>query len=1343
MNNALMVVGAALIAVLAALFAVPYFIDWNGYRGVFEEEASRVLGRDVRVGGKVNLRLLPSPYVRFERVRIADTTGITGEPIFRAEAFTMWLSVPPLLKGVFEARQVELKKPVLTVAVDKDGRGSWSGLKLTTGSLPFVPANVTLQSMRISDGVITLQRAGGSTLAEVTDIAGEVESDAVQGPYRFKGTVHWQGGEREIKLATAPPDADGGIRFKTIIRVPASANSYTLEGRLDEPMTRPRIEGDLTAKIGLSLGEPAEAKGAKPAKAAERPGLDLKLHIRADGTGAKLTDIAGSLENVGQPQLVSGNGELSWVLGVRMATKLESRWLDLDRLTSSGKDGAPLETALALADDLMHGLPTDVSSSLTLAVDQVNLGGEAVAGLVLSASRSDGPLKLDTLKASLPGGARLALAGTIEGGADHRRFAGTISLRGPSFGRFVNWAARDQGLIASRHDGPFALHGGLGFSRKAVDLTGASAEIAGSNITGDVHYSAAERERLSLSIAGPRIDAGALWSLARRSPALAALEAGGATGQVAGAKTAAKVPTADMVLQIRAGQLTSGDDEWRDVDADVAVHDGAITVRKLAAKTANGAEFVVTGEVTDVEKRPRGTLRWQLGATSAQAMATLARQGGARLAERLAELSPPDSLFPLRLAGALDLGQRGEQSGDVTLDGVAGKNSGRISAAIKMDHGIEAWRTSPLDLSLSSETVDNETAMFLLGGRGGEPAAGAASRQQDAPKGRLVVKAAGTPDKAITVLASLEADGQSLVYEGRAAMAAGAARRLDGYATVSAWDLRALLGLAGVQLGEAVGAVTVNGGVAVASEGDQLKLSARGLSIAGQPLDGTASIVARSDGKPLQVTADLRAGAVSLQRLASVVLDERSPAGTAGAADGVWPEKAFDLSPLERIEGEIQVRFPTLSVAKGLALTNARMVARLKPGRLEIAELTGDGLGANTRARAVIERQMAGVRVTGEVEMEPMDLARLGADGDRHRATGTLAWKLTYAGRALSPAALVAGLEGKGKIEIGRETSLAGFAAQPVAAAAEKIVTGKADITGEELISALSEALNAGKLKLGPRTLDFEVAGGAVRVPAIAVDMADGRTTLVSTIDLGSLKIDNEVRVEAKVVRRRYDGSQPTPLPPLTVAYVGGLGNLRSLEPRIAVGALERELVVRRMERNVEELERLRREDEERARQEKERQRLAEEKARAEAEAKARLEAEAAAAASAAPTRQQPVADERSWLTRPAEPAGGEATPSAESTPGPTHRPWLTSPPVPAPADDNAVVAPGGQAAVPGAAPEAATANAEAARSATPAAAKPQPNRSGLSQAEPQRAVRQPKSSPSDLIMRQFQGTPN
>ncbi|MGI9405170.1 MAG: AsmA family protein, partial [Hyphomicrobiaceae bacterium] len=66
MNNLLLWLSGVLILVLGALFVGPHFVDWNSYRSVFEAQATRLVGRDVRVEGGVNLRLLPAPYVSFE-----------------------------------------------------------------------------------------------------------------------------------------------------------------------------------------------------------------------------------------------------------------------------------------------------------------------------------------------------------------------------------------------------------------------------------------------------------------------------------------------------------------------------------------------------------------------------------------------------------------------------------------------------------------------------------------------------------------------------------------------------------------------------------------------------------------------------------------------------------------------------------------------------------------------------------------------------------------------------------------------------------------------------------------------------------------------------------------------------------------------------------------------------------------------------------------------------------------------------------------------------------------------------------------------------------------------------
>ena len=162
MSNFVIAIAVFLITVIGALFAIPYFVDWNGYRSVFEEEATRLLGREVRVGGAVNLHLLPSPYFRLEKVRIADTSVNLQEPFFRTDSLTVKLAIPPIIRGVVEANEIELQRPVLRLALDSGDGWNWQGFSQALGKAAYLPANVALTSVKIADGVLAVHGPDGA-----------------------------------------------------------------------------------------------------------------------------------------------------------------------------------------------------------------------------------------------------------------------------------------------------------------------------------------------------------------------------------------------------------------------------------------------------------------------------------------------------------------------------------------------------------------------------------------------------------------------------------------------------------------------------------------------------------------------------------------------------------------------------------------------------------------------------------------------------------------------------------------------------------------------------------------------------------------------------------------------------------------------------------------------------------------------------------------------------------------------------------------------------------------------------------------------------------------------------
>jgi uncharacterized protein involved in outer membrane biogenesis len=305
MNNFLLWVGGLLVVLLCALFAVPHFIDWNGYRGAFEEEASRILGREVRVAGRVNLRILPTPFVRFEKVRLSDAEGVTGEPFFRADDFTLWLSPGALLRGTLEANRIELHRPILKLRLNAQGGGNWQTFSLNNGSLPFVLSDVALQSVSLSDGALSVDGADGIEMARVDSIGGEVTASALTGPFRFRGQANWNDEARALRLSTAAPEADGTTRFKLNVAVPKTGNTYVFDGRISDWATKPMIDGALTGS--LRIAEVGKAGAVSAATAAAPVPLELTAQVKGDADGVKLSDISLAFDqDSGKPQSLTG-----------------------------------------------------------------------------------------------------------------------------------------------------------------------------------------------------------------------------------------------------------------------------------------------------------------------------------------------------------------------------------------------------------------------------------------------------------------------------------------------------------------------------------------------------------------------------------------------------------------------------------------------------------------------------------------------------------------------------------------------------------------------------------------------------------------------------------------------------------------------------------------------------------------------------------------------------------------------------------------------------------------------------------------------------------------------------
>src|SRR5690606_17531365 len=149
---------------------------------------------------------------------------------------------------------------------------------------------------------------------------------------------------RELRLSTARRDADGGVRFKGTVRVPARGQSWAIDAMAHDLLGRVRVEGNLTARTPFVRTDPVALQGRAAPRAAGSAGatprrpqavvrdggnhparplfartavvalggreapssVEKKPALRAKTAGAELPDLAQRLDAENRPLLAQG-----------------------------------------------------------------------------------------------------------------------------------------------------------------------------------------------------------------------------------------------------------------------------------------------------------------------------------------------------------------------------------------------------------------------------------------------------------------------------------------------------------------------------------------------------------------------------------------------------------------------------------------------------------------------------------------------------------------------------------------------------------------------------------------------------------------------------------------------------------------------------------------------------------------------------------------------------------------------------------------------------------------------------------------------------------------------------
>ena len=1250
MNSLLLTLTALFILVLSALFAAPLFIDWNDYRPQFEAQASKLLGRQVKVDGKVHLIVLPAPQLKFDHIKVANEDGDLKTPFLEAKSLEAKLDVGTLLTGKVEAHELTVIDPTLRLKLNKDGSGNWGDIGQGQAGVPFVPKDVLLDSVHVSGGTVEIVKDGVPTFV-FRNVDGEASGASLAGPYKVTATYDFEDRQQTLRFSTGVMDEDGRFRMKAALRDPDRSATYQLDGFVSGLRGTPSYGGKMLMRITTQEAQSpnASAQSAAALKEAEQIAsggevvaprglretasfVELKGPLKVSAEGAELSAFDLTLHASGRPQILKGNLNLDFRPPFRAEGKLAARWVDLDALfgaAPSDERPAPAAVIVMFADWVLDEAKKIGEGSLALDIEQAGLGGDLAGALDVRLTSDGGGVTIEQLKATLPGENRISASGRLRRGQSGPLFTGPIKIDGAGLRALTRWAAGDRAMMGQPFVGDFSLQADATVGDGEIKLANAVGAVSGTQFGGSFLYEAGATNQIDIDLTSDRLDLrevlgdeplGSAWLSTSESETPKSQEASQEMAPAANSNGLLKqLRDDDVRASVQVGELLLPDLAPGKLDAKLSLSGGTLDVEYLDFVAPGAITLGGKGRIASLADSPSGQVDLTLQAQENGSLRALTRIFG--FSDNVVKSKHLSALAPLDLRAALVAAREGETTKvSLELNGHVGGSD--VALVAKANGAPKAPMDAQIDIAGSVTGNRPQALLVLLFPDLPQYRLAKAAGDQ----GTLSVKVTGIPSQQLSGRGALETSALQLAFDGTGAVKEDGTA-LSGFASISTEDASLALPLLGLDPPPSASGVPLSVSASVTKQAGKIDLEQVKAKVDDRPIEGRAHF----DRGGALTTFDITAAGerISLPALMGVLVAWERTASTEevlGAvgekAAQVWPARGFALGILDNAQGNISLSAKTLSLGQPFQVRDGKLSAKVDSNGLAIESIQGQLFGGTFSASGTLSPRGSGAALTAKVDLKAGDLTTLSkAVTGQSLAKGPFDLTFNVQGEGLSPPGVVAGLEGEGVLGLGSGV-LTTFTAEPLRQIAAKAARSNVQATKEQIdadAQGIRNSLTKGTYQYAPASFAFDVKNGTLRFAPAALASKGVETSVKAYVELASLRLDSEWQM-------RLTSPQDAGVPPMGIVYAGPLDNAGTITPAVGTAAIESQLTIDRLQDDVERLETLdvtgrtpptdtdakvRAEAEARAKAEA--QEKAEAQARAEAQAQAQAEREAEA----------------------------------------------------------------------------------------------------------------------------------
>ena len=1111
MQTTLLGLAIAIILALLAALVGPLLIDLGNHRALFEAEARRLIGVNVRVTGAIDARLLPSPRLTLHDITIGD-----GGDAIRTRALDVEFALGSLMRGEWRATEMHLVGPQLGLGLDASGR-----MRSPTLAVAFRPDDLSINRLRIEDGTITLTNAGNDSSIALEHVSFNGEVRSLFGPVKGEGSVTLAGKLYPYRLSTSRLSDDSTIRLRLNVDPTEQLLNVEVDGALAFTAGEPRFDGTLNLSRPVGI---AGRSGAEPAQALTQP-WRIGGKIKASGQSALMENVEFQYGSEEQGFKLAGVADLKFGRSPRFNGVLSGRQIDLDRAVSgaSGINQSPAAIMRKLAESATAAFRTTLPVQFGVGIDQVTLGGNSIQNLRGDISSSVDGWNLDRFEFRAPGMTQVRVSGRLAVDANGVVFTGPAEIDSSDPKILAAWL-EGRGDSQQSDLRPMSLRGDLALSPEKIAIDRLNLEFNRKPLNGRFAYFLASANRpakLDAELKAAQFDVDAALDFGKTLLAGSVLD----------------LPR-EISLEADIGRATFAGIEVADARALIKMDGDGLQIDRLAVGDFAGGNIAASGRIETGGHAARGTVLLDFEAKQSAALAAIATKLGQERARPLVGLL--DRFGRGKLHARLDM--TGDDKSPVTDAQLA--LNGNLDD-LRIDARVRArgeW-TKPTAANIRIDaTVDAGRGEQLVRLMNLDGVVGAGSGP-----GQLKVQLTGPVSGDIAFDMQLSAEGLSARANGSGRYSEAQGVKVTAALQVNDADLRPLRSTAGAASGAplplrmksrvslAAGAMTL----------DDIDAKVGGSSVRGR--------LALGDAAPRRIDGAIEADVANVPALLGRAIGLQ-PQTSAKNTAWNWSSEPFGAGLLGKFAGRVTLKVARADVLPQVTARQFNAALRLGKDELSLEDVTAELAGGRLSGGIVFRSGDDGLTSRLKVSLAGADMTTLLAWTTRPAVGGSLDLVADLTGTGLSPVALVGSLKGSVKIVLA-DGKIAGLDARVFDVITRAVDQGLVVDTGR--ISDLAgKSLPNGQFTLKRVESGLQITSGQLALSDASVEAKDSGLSVTGTLDLTDGSLDTRLTLsgpsEPAGPRPKIfvllKGPLTAPMRVVDVSALSGWLTLRSIE---------------------------------------------------------------------------------------------------------------------------------------------------------------------------------------------------